>query len=197
MNETGVCGLFDFDCATNVSPEDDLWPDHVVFDFASIPYSTSPIYGINPKRDAACQTNYSVGRTTSNRAGTKRQINKAKSSCAEKDRLRRVNASIRERKRLHVLNDALYRLKSIVPDARTKERATKLDVLRMASRYIFRLGEVLKESTPCNSQIQSEQERGVISNSTHPDPSYSCFKSDYELEKPDALEFPRTSGTSS
>ena len=54
-------------------------------------------------------------------------------------RVRRVKANDRERSRMHMLNDALDRLRQALPTREDPSRLTKIETLRIAQKYIAAL----------------------------------------------------------
>lgn len=65
------------------------------------------------------------------------------------DRTKRLKASARERRRRHVLNDALERLRRKVPClGQRSTKLSKIEVLRMAIDYIAMLSGYLNYSSP-------------------------------------------------
>ena len=70
---------------------------------------------------------------------------------AQLDRSRRLKASARERKRRHVLNNALELLRKKVPCVdQNPQKLSKIEVLRMAIDYIAMLSCYLKGSQSTN-----------------------------------------------
>ena len=67
-------------------------------------------------------------------------------------RSRRMKANDRERHRMHMLNNALDRLRTVLPTAPDDTKLTKIETLRFAHNYIWALSETLKgldtHSTP-------------------------------------------------
>ncbi|XP_003740423.1 neurogenin-2-like [Galendromus occidentalis] len=57
---------------------------------------------------------------------------------------RRVRANDRERNRMHNLNDALDRLRTVLPSSTDDSKLTKIETLRFAHNYIYALTETLK-----------------------------------------------------
>lgn len=57
---------------------------------------------------------------------------------------RRLRANDRERNRMHMLNDALDRLRTVLPAATDDSKLTKIETLRFAHNYIFALSETLR-----------------------------------------------------
>jgi hypothetical protein len=58
-------------------------------------------------------------------------------------RTRRVKANDRERNRMHMLNDALDRLRTVLPTFPEETKLTKIETLRFAHNYIFALSQTL------------------------------------------------------
>lgn len=59
-------------------------------------------------------------------------------------RNRRMKANDRERHRMHMLNNALDRLRTVLPTAPDDTKLTKIETLRFAHNYIWALSETLK-----------------------------------------------------
>ena len=86
-------------------------------------------------------------------APTTKEVNSGDNSryrkWAQLDRSRRLKASARERKRRHVLNNALELLRKKVPCVdQNPQKLSKIEVLRMAIDYIAMLSCYLKGSQP-------------------------------------------------
>lgn len=62
---------------------------------------------------------------------------------AKVQRTRRLRANDRERNRMHNLNDALDRLRSVLPSSTDESKLTKIETLRFAHNYIYALAETL------------------------------------------------------
>ncbi|CAL4205519.1 unnamed protein product, partial [Meganyctiphanes norvegica] len=56
---------------------------------------------------------------------------------------RRMKANDRERTRMHMLNNALERLRTVLPCAQDETKLTKIETLRFAHNYIWALSETL------------------------------------------------------
>ncbi|XP_069959132.1 uncharacterized protein [Cherax quadricarinatus] len=70
-------------------------------------------------------------------------------------RNRRMKANDRERHRMHMLNNALDRLRTVLPTAPDDTKLTKIETLRFAHNYIWALSETLKgldSHTPTHPQ---------------------------------------------
>lgn len=59
-------------------------------------------------------------------------------------RTRRLKANDRERNRMHMLNTALERLRQVLPMVDENSKMTKIETLRFAHDYIYKLSETLK-----------------------------------------------------
>ena len=59
-------------------------------------------------------------------------------------RIRRLRANDRERRRIQSINGAMEALRKAIPDTREKRKITKLQILRLAQRYIHTLTEILR-----------------------------------------------------
>ena len=80
--------------------------------------------------------------------GDERKIHK-RSGGAILDRSKRLKASARERRRRHVLNDALESLRQRVPCVnQNPQKLSKIEVLRLAIDYIAMLSCYLEYTTP-------------------------------------------------
>ena len=60
---------------------------------------------------------------------------------------RRMEANARERRRMHSLNEAFDRLRSVVPGVSGDRQLSKYDTLQMAQTYIAALQDLLKKDT--------------------------------------------------
>lgn len=80
------------------------------------------------------------------------------------DKTKRLKASARERRRRHVLNDALEGLRRKVPSVNNKKssKLSKIEVLRLAIDYIAMLSCYLSYSTPPMTPCYDE--RPIIDN---------------------------------
>lgn len=77
-------------------------------------------------------------------------------------RQRRAKANDRERHRMHMLNEALEKLRLTLPSMPQEQRLTKIETLRMAHNYIWALGEavfkkhMLRSKKNCSSSESPE-----------------------------------------
>lgn len=79
---------------------------------------------------------YATGRNRLSRAKSPNQVLKIK-------RTRRMKANDRERNRMHMLNEALDRLRCVLPTFPEDTKLTKIETLRFAHNYIYALSETL------------------------------------------------------
>ncbi|XP_071803259.1 uncharacterized protein [Asterias amurensis] len=75
------------------------------------------------------------------RGPKKKKMTKAR---VQKFKMRRVKANTRERNRMHGLNDALDRLRRVVPCYSKTQKLSKIETLRLAKNYITALADILK-----------------------------------------------------
>ncbi|XP_066941201.1 uncharacterized protein [Macrobrachium rosenbergii] len=76
--------------------------------------------------------------------GSGRSRAKSPKHLARIRRNRRMKANDRERHRMHMLNNALDRLRTVLPTAPDDTKLTKIETLRFAYNYIWALSETLK-----------------------------------------------------
>ncbi|XP_060518448.1 neurogenin-2 [Cylas formicarius] len=81
---------------------------------------------------------YATGRNRVSRAKSPSQIMRIK-------RVRRLKANDRERNRMHMLNEALDRLRCVLPAFPEDTKLTKIETLRFAHNYINALAEALND----------------------------------------------------
>lgn len=79
---------------------------------------------------------YATGRNRISRAKSPSQVMKIK-------RVRRMKANDRERNRMHMLNEALDRLRCVLPTFPEDTKLTKIETLRFAHNYIWALGQTV------------------------------------------------------
>lgn len=78
------------------------------------------------------------------RGGGGRGRDRSPHQIARVRRNRRMKANDRERHRMHMLNNALDRLRTVLPTAPDDTKLTKIETLRFAHNYIWALSETLK-----------------------------------------------------
>ncbi|CAG9767559.1 unnamed protein product [Ceutorhynchus assimilis] len=81
---------------------------------------------------------YATGRNRVSRAKSPTQIMRIK-------KVRRLKANDRERNRMHMLNEALDRLRCVLPTFPEDTKLTKIETLRFAHNYIHALAEAAKD----------------------------------------------------
>lgn len=85
---------------------------------------------------------------------------------------RRVAANARERRRMHGLNHAFDKLRSVIPSMENEKKLSKYDTLQMAQIYINELSELLDGVVPqeCTSSLDgcASPENPARRNSIHP-----------------------------
>ncbi|KAJ8920997.1 hypothetical protein NQ315_015793 [Exocentrus adspersus] len=81
---------------------------------------------------------YATGRNRVSRAKSPTQIMKIK-------RVRRLKANDRERNRMHMLNEALERLRCVLPTFPEDTKLTKIETLRFAHNYIYALSQAVND----------------------------------------------------
>ncbi|XP_073840168.1 basic helix-loop-helix neural transcription factor tap [Musca autumnalis] len=93
---------------------------------------------------------YAVGQNRMTRSRSPTQIMRIK-------KFRRVKANDRERNRMHMLNDALERLRVTLPQLPEETKLTKIEILRFAYNYIFALVQVLESGGSLNLDLEKLQ----------------------------------------
>lgn len=93
---------------------------------------------------------YAVGKNRMTRSRSPTQIMRIK-------KFRRVKANDRERNRMHMLNDALERLRVTLPQLPEETKLTKIEILRFAHNYIFSLVQVLESGGTLNLDLEKLQ----------------------------------------
>ncbi|XP_063218719.1 neurogenin-2-like [Bacillus rossius redtenbacheri] len=76
-------------------------------------------------------------------------------------RHRRMKANDRERQRMHLLNDALDRLRRVLPTFPEDTKLTKIETLRFAHNYIFALIQTVGMGERLEGLLQAPQPRPV------------------------------------
>ncbi|XP_013187974.2 basic helix-loop-helix neural transcription factor TAP [Amyelois transitella] len=104
---------------------------------------------IKPKKKEAKDPNkpkrkYANGKNRVTRCKSPTQILRIK-------RNRRMKANDRERNRMHMLNEALDRLRCVLPTFPEDTKLTKIETLRFAHNYIFALSQTLESLDNINS----------------------------------------------
>ncbi|CAK1552470.1 unnamed protein product [Leptosia nina] len=110
------------------------------------PITSTPIKGKDKKlKDPnKPKRKYANGKNRVTRSKSPTQIMKIK-------RNRRIKANDRERNRMHMLNEALDRLRCVLPTFPEDTKLTKIETLRFAHNYIFALSQTLEALDNINS----------------------------------------------
>lgn len=93
---------------------------------------------------------YAVGKNRMTRTRSPTQVMRIK-------RHRRIKANDRERNRMHTLNEALEKLRLVLPTFPEDTKLTKIETLRFAHNYIFALGQVLETNGPIDLDMEKLQ----------------------------------------
>lgn len=93
---------------------------------------------------------YAVGKNRMTRTRSPTQVMRIKKN-------RRMKANDRERNRMHMLNDALEKLRVALPTFPEDTKLTKIETLRFAHNYIFALEQVLDNGGPINLDLEKLQ----------------------------------------
>lgn len=104
--------------------------DEITFDGKLITSTPEKLQEDKPKK------RYATGRNRITRAKSPAQVMKIKKT-------RRLKANDRERNRMHMLNEALEKLRCVLPTFPEDTKLTKIETLRFAHNYIHALSETL------------------------------------------------------
>ncbi|KAI4897520.1 hypothetical protein NFI96_015912 [Prochilodus magdalenae] len=107
----------------------------------------------------------------------------AKQHLTGPQRHRRVAANARERRRMHGLNRAFDKLRSVIPSLENEKKLSKYDTLQMAQIYIAELSELLEgvvrsECRGQKSPHRSFQAERIVRTCTTDTPSPACLARD-------------------
>lgn len=103
--------------------------------------TSTPVKSDRPKRK------YAQGKARLTRARSPSQVMKIK-------KYRRLKANDRERNRMHMLNEALEKLRLSLPTPLEDTKLTKIETLRFAHNYIFALEQLLESGGKFNLDIE-------------------------------------------
>lgn len=112
-------------------------------------YPGQPLQTSTPtKSSAETKKRYATGRNRISRVKSPTQILKIK-------RNRRMKANDRERNRMHMLNEALDRLRCVLPTFPEDTKLTKIETLRFAHNYIWALSQAInnKNALDANDSV--------------------------------------------
>lgn len=93
---------------------------------------------------------YAVGKNRMTRTRSPTQVMRIKKN-------RRIKANDRERNRMHMLNEALEKLRLALPTFPEDTKLTKIETLRFAHNYIFALEQVLENGGAINLDLEKLQ----------------------------------------
>lgn len=93
---------------------------------------------------------YAVGKNRMTRSRSPAQVQRIKKH-------RRIKANDRERNRMHMLNEALEKLRLVLPTFPEETKLTKIETLRFAHNYIFALEQALETDGPINLDLEKLQ----------------------------------------
>lgn len=132
-------------CVVNGNLEENEFCNELLYsDKTSTPTKNGSKDETKPKRK------YATGRNRVTRAKSPTQVMRIK-------RNRRLKANDRERNRMHMLNEALDRLRCVLPTFPEDTKLTKIETLRFAHSYIYALSEALndvdKYTCPTNDSV--------------------------------------------
>lgn len=173
--------------------------------------TSTPVKEKKTKDPNKPKKNYANGKNRVTRCKSPSQIMRIK-------RNRRMKANDRERNRMHMLNEALDRLRCVLPAFPEDTKLTKIETLRFAHNYIYALSQTLEsldnissEETPTDGfstnydKIQNYADVGdkapkdafrdiFLPNKTEicEDGSYRCFEG-YSKPFPNGTNFMQTS----
>lgn len=127
------------DYETNLCEERDFCKDLL---YSSSGKTSTPTKSNNNNRRENDQMKpkrkYATGRNRVTRAKSPTQVMKIK-------RNRRLKANDRERNRMHMLNEALDKLRCVLPTFPEDTKLTKIETLRFAHSYIYALSEAVND----------------------------------------------------
>ncbi|XP_050342345.1 basic helix-loop-helix neural transcription factor TAP [Nymphalis io] len=115
-------------------------------DFQPLNNTSTPVKSKDkkPKDPNKPKRKYANGKNRVSRCKSPTQILRIKKN-------RRMKANDRERNRMHMLNEALDRLRCVLPTFPEDTKLTKIETLRFAHNYIFALSQTLESLDNINS----------------------------------------------
>lgn len=163
--QESVCKRLDFDlpdippssCMTQMSTVSPILPPDPVTEL-----DFKPLLGIETSTPVKTRTyksrndperpkrKYAQGKARITRARSPTQVMKIK-------KCRRVKANDRERIRMHMLNDALERLRISLPTFPEDTKLTKIETLRFAHNYIYALEQLLESGNKFTLDMEKLQ----------------------------------------
>ncbi|KAJ8732439.1 hypothetical protein PYW07_015038 [Mythimna separata] len=143
--------LFDDEYDTFLDPVDDV---KVFEENVQAVNTSTPKKEKKPKDPNKPKRKYANGKNRISRCKSPTQLMKIK-------RNRRMKANDRERNRMHMLNEALDRLRCVLPTFPEDTKLTKIETLRFAHNYIFALSQTLDSLDNIKSGQASPKECGL------------------------------------
>lgn len=131
-----------------VNPLDDFKPNLGLQ--TSTPIKNNNNNNKNHKDPGRPKRKYAVGKNRMTRTRSPTQVMRIKKN-------RRMKANDRERNRMHTLNEALERLRLVLPMFPEETKLTKIETLRFAHNYIFALEQVLEKDGDINLDLEKLQ----------------------------------------
>lgn len=108
-------------------------------------FSGQPLQTSTPTKSGSdLKRRYATGRNRISRVKSPTQILKIKKN-------RRLKANDRERNRMHMLNEALDRLRCVLPTFPEDTKLTKIETLRFAHNYIWALSQAINNKNMLDS----------------------------------------------
>lgn len=165
--QESVCKRLDFDlpemppstCMTQLSTVSPILPPDPVteLDFTpnlgittSTPVKTKYNKHENNNEQERPKRKYAQGKARITRTRSPTQVQRIK-------KCRRIKANDRERTRMHMLNEALERLRISLPTFPEDTKLTKIETLRFAHNYIFALEQLLESGNKFNLDMEKLQ----------------------------------------
>lgn len=119
-----------------------VFEGNITVDATSTPIKSKERKSKDPNKP---KRKYANGKNRVTRCKSPNQIMRIK-------RNRRMKANDRERNRMHMLNEALDRLRCVLPTFPEDTKLTKIETLRFAHNYIFSLSQTLESLDSMNSE---------------------------------------------
>lgn len=133
--------LFSNDYDSFLEPVDDI---KIFEENVQATNTSTPKKEKKPKDPNKPKRKYANGKNRMSRCKSPTQLMKIKKN-------RRMKANDRERNRMHMLNEALDRLRCVLPTFPEDTKLTKIETLRFAHNYIFALSQTLESLDNINT----------------------------------------------
>lgn len=145
-------------------------PNRVPFE----PQTTSTPSKKDPNRP---KRKYAVGKNRVTRSRSPTQVLRIK-------RTRRVKANDRERNRMHTLNEALEKLRVVLPTFPEDTKLTKIETLRFAHNYIFSLVQLVENDGSIKFDMEKLQSLTLSGERMTKDIFNMLFNTNYSNTQP-------------